>query len=568
MMNRQLRSAVSVLSTVTISLASLVSVGVMTGAKPVPGRVAVKSTSANHLTNESWFSDVSWWSVPSWNANTKVPVYKAITEDTGLTFTTDVPPQNGDAKLSLMLTTGQIPDIMTLQDSTEVEQLIQSGHVWNLQQLFQKYDPSFLKTFPKGLISEQKVALGGFYGLPDGGSAPDMFTGKYASEKATALYPTNPQIVFNVPLMKKAGITLSDVRTEAGLIKALNKINSMHLKVGGAPVIPLQVDTSSTTGWPSESLNNLAQMFGAMPVTKSGNYRPLRLSPEMKTTIDFFHTLAADGVLSRNEFTLDTTADNTAVTSGRVFAFLGNTGNPQWETMWSQNHNETWVSPGNVLSSTGDTPTWGYSYGATGWTYTLISKSAPNPAKLAKWLAFMYGPKGQLLMDYGIKGPDWHFGPKGRVVQNPKIVNDLNSEPDYWLQSGIGDFWFFGNTPYDLSVQPVTNTMPGTMENAMKLARTTIKPVHLYNSTALNIPSTVIAPGSSLYQEQQEIDVYWPEQVLKMVFASSNSQENTLYNQTIQEMNKMGLTQIDQTINKVFHKQEKEYHDVIRGINP
>lgn len=549
------RVGVSVLSALTLSLASLAVAGSTVAAKSV-----------RSYTNETWYSDVSWWSVPSWNASTKVPVYKAITNSTGLTFTTDVPPVNADSKLSLMLTTGKLPAIITLQDPTEAEQLIQSGKVWNLQQFFQRYDPSFLKSFPKGLISEQRIELGGFYGIPDGGTAPDMFTGKYKRFKAQALYPTNAQIVFNVPLMHKTGITLKDVRTEAGLIRSLKKVASMHLKVGGAPVIPLQVDTS--INWPGETLNSLAQMFGAMPVTKQGNYRPLRLSPEMKTTIQFFHTLAADNVLTRDEFTLDTTADNAAVTSGRVFCFLGNTGNPQWETMWSQNHEETWVSPGNVLSATGLKPTWGYSYGATGWTYTLVSKNAPNPAKVAQFLAFMYGPKGQLLINYGIKGPDWHWGPDHRVVQNPKVVNDLNSQPNYWLKSGIGDFWFFGNTPYDLSVQPPVKTMPGTMENAMKLARTAIKPVYLYDATALNIPSTVIAPGSPQYQEQQQINQYWPEQVLKMIFASSAKQENSLYVQTIQKMKQMGLTSIDATINKVFHKQEREYHDFIKGINP
>lgn len=336
-------SVVSILVASSFALIPTLLMGGGTMAKSRP--LATRKT-----TNLSWFTDVSWWSVPGWKANTNGPVYKTITDKFGLTFTTQVPPTSADSKLSLMLTTGQLPDIITLQNASEMSQVIQSGRAWNLTQFFQKYDPAFLKAnYPlglgKGVIAQQEHTFGGFYGIPNYEEAPDMFKGTFAKVKAQVLYGTNSQIVFNQPLMKEAGITLQDVRTASGLLKALEKVNSMHLKVNGAPVIPLQVDTASN--WPSVTLNSLAQMFGAMPVTKSGNYRPLRLSPEMKTTIDYLHTLAAKGLLSPDEFTLDTTGVENVVQSGRVFAFLGNTGNPNWAGMYDANHNDVVVSPGN-----------------------------------------------------------------------------------------------------------------------------------------------------------------------------------------------------------------------------
>lgn len=567
---KRIQRVASMVSAIALSTASLLAVGGSSLAKTV-NNLHKSAAATQKTTNLSWFTDVSWWSVPGWKANTKAPVYSTFTHKFGLTVTTDVPPTNGDAKLSLMLTTGNIPNVITLENSTEAAQLVKSGRVWNLTQFFKKYDPQFLKAaYPvglgKGQIAEQSQVFGGFYGMPNYDSAPDMFVGKEAAEKIQVLDGTNAQIIFNVPLMKKAGITVADVRTAAGLERALAKVAAMHLKVKGQPVVPLLPDKSSEWTW--GTLNSLAQMFGAMPVTKQGNYRPLRLSPEMVTTIDYLHTLASKGLLTPSEFTLDNTANDAVVNAGRAFAFLGNTGNPSWADMWKSNHQETVASPGNVLSPNKLTPTWGFSYN-TDWTYTFISKAAPDPSAIAHWLAYMWSPQGQLLMNYGAKGPDWHFNSAGRVVQTAKELHQASVNSNYWVQTGIGAIWFFTDYPYILTIEPQANVMPTSMVNHMKLYRATTPPIHLYNATALTMPATLIPPGSTLANDQTQINTYWQEQVLQMIFSSGNTVSvNKMYRQVAAKMTSMGLGTIDRIINKQFHKQERQDHYTLKGINP
>lgn len=511
-------------------------------------------------TNLSWFSDVTWWTV-NWN-NKPGTVYHAITQKTGLTFTTDVPPADPDTKLNLMLATGKLPDLVTTQSYDEVDELQQSGKFWNLEQFFKKYDPAFLKQFPAGLVRQEQLNFGAFDAIPSYATTASEVA-QYPSTRKEVLDSANQAIVFNQYWMKKAGITLADVKTEAGLTAALKKVASLHLTYKGQPVIPLEVDPSGD--WEGNTVDSLAQMFGAMPVTRSGNYRDLSLAPEMEHAIDFLNTLAQDNVINPSGFTEDITADNGDVTSGRVFAFLGNTGNPQWSELAQNNPQMTWVSPGNILSNQGTRPVYGYS-NYLGWTMTMVAKDAPDPAKIAKFLAYMWSPAGNLMALDGIPGVDWHWQ-HGKVVQNSAITKKLNADSTYWSTSGIDALWFF-NTPVYVDAVTPPPTASTAWIGAMKEARAITAPVYDYNASPLTMPANLIAPNSTLYNDQQEISQYWDEQLAEMIFAPTTAKANALYRTATAKELSLGLSQIDAVYNRQFHKQEREEHITVRAINP
>ena len=70
-----------------------------------------------------------------------------ITKKTGVKFAMNIPPQDGDTKLSLMLVSGDIPDVITVADPDNttniISKLVKSGKVWSLDELIKKYDPNF-----------------------------------------------------------------------------------------------------------------------------------------------------------------------------------------------------------------------------------------------------------------------------------------------------------------------------------------------------------------------------------------------------------------------------------------
>lgn len=554
---------------VSVSLLSLTGCSSGSSGSSSTGGNSSNSASPSNTASSSkpvsltWFSDIPEY---NWTWDTKKDlVQKTITDDTGVTFKMSTPPQQADTKLNLMMSTGKLPDIISSQQPSIVAQLAKSEKIWNLEDLFKKYDPAFLNTFPKGLVTELKNEFGGFYSMPSFATSKDGFQ-KYPNTKSALLFKSGWAFVINQKLMKKAGIDLSQLKTEDGVISALKKVKSMNLKVNGQPVVPLQIDDK--VDWWYVTLQSLAQMFGAMPVTEQGNYRSIDESPEMEHAINFFFKLAQAGVIDQSEFTLDTSAVTSAVESGRVFALLGNAANPNWASMYSKDPSVMYVSPGSIQSDQGTTPVFPYSHTA-GWTQTMVSKKAPDPEKIAKWLAYMWSPKTQLLVQYGIKGTDWHWSSDGKtVIQNPDVVKKLNNPKlNFAKQLGIDQIWYFDNPIYMQSVAAPAKP-PQSWENKMESAAATTKPVHQYNSDVLNMPATLIPPGSTLYKDQQQITKYWQAQVPKMIFASSAADEKKIWNQTIQQMDKMGQTKIDSVDNTEFHKLEKVFGYTLKGVNP
>ena len=83
-------------------------------------------------------------------------------------------------------------------------------------------------------------------------------------------------VLVNTNIMKQAGITLNDLKTEDDVLAALKKVKDMKLTVNGQPVIPLQLNGKNYHG---ESLQFLQRTFGAMPIDKDGKFRDmLRIS--------------------------------------------------------------------------------------------------------------------------------------------------------------------------------------------------------------------------------------------------------------------------------------------------
>lgn len=525
--------------------------------------MVASSTSGYAATTQlTWFSDVNWWTMGQWTTKPGT-VEGAITQKTGLTFNFNVPAQDADTKLNLMMVTGRLPDVMSLSNYTTVEQLVKAGKVWSITDLMQKYDPGFLKTFPKDLETLQNQQFGGFYGIPSYATSAGLVE-EFPRSKTTIEDTSNQEIVVNAAIMKKAGITMAQLRTEDGLLAALKKVASLHLTYKGAPVIPLQIDNKDA--WMSQSVDTLAQMFGAMPVDKQGKYRPLMLAPDEKHAIDFLFKAAQVGALDKSELTLDETATNSVGSSGRVFAFLGNMANPHFEGLWTKDHTQVSVSPGNILSNQHTTPTFGY--GAyPGWTFTLVSKTATNPQAIAKWIDFMWSPEGQRLNAYGFQGKYWNYNKQGYVVMTPAFNALFKKDPNTWETTGLTGFWFFTNQAYIDQVTPPPTKMPDTMITQLQEARAKDKGVYKYDNTALSMPADLIPPASRLFQDQQQIKQYWETQVASMIFAKDTATENSIYQQTISQLHKMGLDQIDFLQNSQFLKQEKSLGQSLKGVN-
>ena len=95
---------------------------------------------AKEYVHISLFCDVDFWVPPKWETEEDTITGK-ITQKTNVVVDTNVPPQDANSHLRLMLANGELPDVISVTDKTTISQLVSSGKVWSLEELLEQYLP-------------------------------------------------------------------------------------------------------------------------------------------------------------------------------------------------------------------------------------------------------------------------------------------------------------------------------------------------------------------------------------------------------------------------------------------
>ncbi|WP_169082469.1 hypothetical protein [Paenibacillus sp. PL91] len=511
-----------------------------------------------------WFSTIDFWNPPTtWSTDPKT-VQGAITEKTGLTFEFNIPAQDGDTKLNLMLVSGNdFPDVITVTNDVVVKKLIEADKVWELDEFLKKYDPEshLLTDFPADVKETIIQRDGGFYAYPS----------HINSEDARAVYPptgqfyldlieygSNSGMLVNEKILTEAGLTLDDIKTEAGLLAAFQKIKALNLKVDGAPVIPLLVDGK---GFQGPTLGFLQDTFGAMPVDKDGNYRDKLLAPETKEALNFLYKAQKGAYFEPGQMTVDNASVKADIASNRVFTFIGNTADTSFQL------NDYWTSSGAILSDTGTKPVLGMNKRAGGgWMKTFISKTAKEPEKLAKWLSFMSSKEGMLLHIYGFEGIHYTLDGNGQLVKTELGLKDA----EQYMTTGVSAFWPFHHTTFSYGTQqaPTEETdKQAVTANRVQAAFGKSEATEIYNNAAFNLPSDLFDPSSKFANDELQIKTYKEAQIAKIIMAKTDGDFTKLYDEMIVQLKKLGIEELDKERNKYVQQKNAEYGVNVKGIN-
>jgi len=526
------------------------------------------SNASKSPVSTTWFSDVPFWNPPTTWSTDPSTVQGAITQKTGLKFTMNIPAQDADAKLSLLMVSGVLPDVITISDPVAIQKLEKSKKVWKLDDLLKKYDPKshILTDFPADIKTALVNRDGAWYAWPSHIISKDSAKEYPVSDPYYSNVNNlgnNYGIMFNSKIMSQAGITLNDLKTEDGVLAAFKKVNSMNLKVNGTSVIPMLLDGLT---YQNSSFLTLENFFGAMPVDASGNYRDLFMDPITKHSLSFLNTCINNNYVDPNQLTMDNDAVKSVIASGRVFSFIGNTA----DTFFDANigHQDGWVSPGPVLSNKGTKPVLSVAQQAgTGWMQTFVSTSAKNPEKIAKWISYMSSVEGLKLTWYGFKGKDYTIDSKGLLIQT---TAGLQNTKDY-SKTGTGAYWPFANISFTDHVipAPTKENAPGLLESttvitALGLSKDTV----VYDSSLLTLPNNYIDSNSDIGLIQTEIKNYKLAQIAKVVMAKNDSSFNSLYNDMIKKLKDLGQDKVDSKINDQVQKNYKTYNSTLKAVNP
>lgn len=510
-----------------------------------------------------WYSDVIGWGPSGWaNGVTTSPVLDAIKEKTGVTFNIEQPPTDADTKLGLMIASKELPDLMSITDGDTINQLIDSGMVWSIDEFFAQYDPDsqYVADFPEDIKNALINKYGGWYSIPSHiESADHRETYPLSCDifEDNVTKGQNSSIMFNENIMKELGITQEDVQTESGFYAACEKVKNSDYTVDGQSLIPVVLHGDL---WISSSLDGIIKdTFGVIPVDANGNYRRIEMNPGYKYALKFVNNLIRNGYLDVNTLTLDENANLSYVESGRVFCWIGNP---------AQTENKAKLgltSYGPILAETGARPSMGINLLAgTGWIQTFISKDCKDPEALAKALTFAFSEEGMWLNYYGIEGEDYTVQADGTMMRTEEgqARYDTDYNANIWL-------WPFNDTDF------YWHTLPGPKEGEEEYVYGIInaaigkyEDTYIYDSGLLSFVGTnIIEPSSDLGIQAGQITNYLESQKAKIVSAATEEDFEKEYANMIDTLNSYNVSGVDGELDKTLQSNYELYGESIENPN-
>ena len=507
----------------------------------------------------SLFCDVEFWKPPVWDT-AEDTITGEISQKTGLALDIYVPVQDADTQLSLMLVNDNLPDLISVTDSTVTSQLVSSGKVWNLEEFLKQYKPDshLLHEFPEDIKKELIKRDGGWYALPshlNSEDAREMWKPREKCYEDLVKYEDNNAIIWNKALLEEAGLSVEELTTEQQVMAALEKVKNMHLQVEGQEVIPLLVDG---TDYQNHTLKFLQWSFGAEYVDAQGNYRDIFRQPETRDALSFLNRAVRNLYITPEQFTMENDQIKSLIASQRVLCFIGNIANTSFNPM-------QWVSSGPVFSESGKTPVLGKNCRAsTGWIGTFVSKSCSHPEETAAFIDYMTSEEGMLFWEYGFEGIHYIRDEEGHVIRTEEGEQDRNA----YSQSGLGAWWMFANTAWSRSVLPPIEK--GSVDEADQRIRTAYgsnRRTVIFDLSLLNAPVDSREEDSEQESGEPQINAWKKSQVLKMILADTDEAFEEEFQTFCSTLKELGIETLEKKKDENYKKNCQEYGEVIRKVN-
>jgi putative aldouronate transport system substrate-binding protein len=457
---------------------------------------------------------------------------KALLENTGISLNIIV---GNLEKLNLLIETDDLPDLVTFPVTAPQRTLLENGgRVWSLDELSAQYAPDLnvqpsLKDWYRNGDGQWYTYVSHFYGLE-------------TEERGGFFSVQNYQRV-RQDILDQIGMTKDQMQTKEGFLNALRAVKEQNIQFDGKPVRPL------LGIFPEQ----LVQQFGGAPEDKDGNLVYIKRAPEYLEALQYYNTMYREGLITDEAFTLSYAQEMEAFSAGEVFAGThhSTTSGPR-RTLSSYDPNAKYVYCGAILGGDISKTAYVTAVSTAGWSATVIPKKSKNPDRAVQFISYMTSVEATL-NTYAMGYEGWDLV-DGKIVARPEVVQEFadNNEAanakhnmnigyfvDYTVMQAHSAFdpgsaWY---TQDDWWIQHEPYTLP--------------LPV-VYDDKC--ITSTIPEAGTQEAIIKGAIDDYWIQSLPKIIMASSQEECTKIYNDTIAEMERMGLKDLEAYQNERFQE--------------
>lgn len=398
-------------------------------AAPNPDEPAWKlDTSPIELT---WFVGANWYA-HSWGDSLNS---KYITEKTGVNVKLEVPSGEANEHITLMMTSGQLPDLISMGSwETAVKKLWEGDHVYALNELAEQYDPYFFKVAGDGTLKWYRQDNGNTYGIPNDSYSPNLM-------HETGMTAANQTFLVRKDLYEEMG--RPDLTTPEGFLGALQLLKDQYAQYKGQPMSPFFAQGNVPYGM-TEYLQNLL----AVPYEKDGKVYDRMTDPDYIDWLKTFRTAYERGLLNV-DFLVDSDSQVEEKTNNaRYFMMVREwTGmsavNPMLAA--SANPDSYYIAVDGPRNSKGE-PAKLFPGNMDGWMVTMISKSVKHPERAIRFLTYLASEEGQRDLFLGKEGETWEMA-DGKPQLKPELVQLLDTDIERLEKEyGVMDtYWMMRN---------------------------------------------------------------------------------------------------------------------------
>jgi len=378
----------------------------------------------------TWFVGANWYP-HSWGDSL---ASKYITEKTGVNVTIEVPSGEANEHITLMMTSGKLPDIISMGSwETAVKKLWEGDYVYALNELADQYDPYFFKVAGDGTLKWYRQADGNTYGIPNDSYSPNLM-------HETGMTAANQTFLVRKDLYEEIG--KPDLTTPDGFLQALQLLKDQYSTYKGQPMSPFFSQGNVPYGM-TEYLQNLL----AIPYEKDGKVYDRITDPDYITWLKTFRTAYERGLINV-DFLVDSDSQVEEKTNNaRYFMMIREwTGMTAVNPMLAANEPDSYyIAVDGPQNSNGEQAKL-FPGNMDGWMVTMISKNTKHPERAIRFLSYLASEEGQRDLFLGKEGETWD-AVDGKPTLKPEMVDLLNNnieklEKEY----GIMDtYWMMRN---------------------------------------------------------------------------------------------------------------------------
>lgn len=447
-----------------------------------------------------------------WNPQENVADAK-ILRNTGVNLEV----KSGDlTDLDALIATDSLPDLITVEaEVAERYMLENSGMAAPLEPLFEQYAPDV--NIPDSMKEWYRNADGNWYSI-----ASYYYGEERVNEEYGGYLGTHNNNYVRTDLLEQTGISMGDLKSKEGLLKALRAAKGLTYK--NQKVIPY-------SGWWTQ---NIAEQFGMEIEDEEGNYLSKYRRPEWLESLQFGNQLYREGLMMPEEFTESLSQRRKQVQSGRIFFCTGYSNVQEAkDILYSNDKNAQMMYVGQVRGDAQNMPNL-KSVSSGGWTVTMVHSGTKHKKEIAKFISYMTQEEATLDAAPSI-GTETYDIVDGHYVIRDSVKQEF--EEDYEKAAGK----YYPNLEFFVDWTIVQKYQPPSEMQAFKEQYGGCK---IYDSKAADAAVSV-GTDRQMQALKERIENYYNSAEIEILTADSLEDCTQKYREAIAHMEKLGLKELE-----------------------